>query len=319
MSFSNMKGGASAMAGLLKDKLQESNTTYNSDDDLYWGPTRDTAGNAFAVIRFLPQAEGEEVPWIEEFSHGFQSPTTNRWFIEPCLTTIGQKCPVCEDNSRAWKSGDQDLARARKRRLKYVSSIMVIDDQSYPENNGKVYLYRYGKKIFEKIEEAINPSFKDESPINPFDFWAGADFKVKVSMVSGYPNYDKSSFDTPSVLGGFSDDELEAIWKQQLKLQDFIAQDKFKSYQELQTKFHEIWNGEEATASFSAEETVIAPKPTFAAPSFPKKEEPVVEEVQEEPMIAPIAPVVAAPVVTPAPANEEIDSLEEFRRLALGN
>ena len=213
-------------------------------DERIWKPVMDKSGNGFAVIRFLPAPEGEDLPWAKVWSHAFQGPT-GQWYIENSLTTVGQNDPVSEMNSAYWNSGvesDKEIARKQKRKLQYYSNILVVKDSANPENEGKVFLYRFGKKIFDKCMEAMQPAFEDETPINPFDFWEGADFKLKLRTVEGYWNYDKSEFDSPSPL--FDDDEkIEEVWKKQYSLADFTAPTNFKSYDELKNRLNMVLAG----------------------------------------------------------------------------
>jgi hypothetical protein len=205
-------------------------------DDRFWSATVDKAGNGYAVIRFLPAPPDEDFPFVRIFDHGFQGP--GGWYIENSLTTIGKNDPVSEYNSKLWNSGveaNKEIARKQKRRLHYVSNIYVVQDSGNPDNEGKVFLYKYGKKIFDKLNESMNPQFADEQAVNPFDLWAGANFKLKIRNVEGYRNYDKSEFDKAGPL--FNDDaELEATWKKEHSLQSFLDASNFKSYDELQAK-----------------------------------------------------------------------------------
>ena len=213
-------------------------------DDRIWKPVMDKTGNGFAIIRFLPAPKGEELPWAKLWNHAFQGPT-GQWYIENSLTTIGQNDPVSEHNSALWNSGvesDKEIARKQKRKLQYYSNIYVVKDSANPENEGKVFLYRFGKKIFDKIMETMQPAFEDESPVNPFDFWEGANFKLKLRKVDGYWNYDKSEFEKPSALAE-DDAELEAIWEKQYSLTEFTAPTNFKSYDELQTRLNTVLSG----------------------------------------------------------------------------
>ena len=203
-------------------------------DERLWKPELDKSGTGQAVIRFLPAKDGEELPWVKVWKHAFQGPT-GKWFIENSLTTLNQKDPVSEHNSQLWNSGlesDKEIARKQKRKLEYYSNIYVVNDSKHPENNGKVFLFRYGKKIFDKIMAAMQPEFEDEKPINPFDFWEGANFKLKIRKVDGFWNYDKSEFDSVSPLSD-DDGELDNIWKKQYPLADFHAPSNFKSYDEI--------------------------------------------------------------------------------------
>ena len=210
-------------------------------DERFWKPEVDKAGNGYAVIRFLPEPEGEDVPFVRLWDHGFQGP--GGWFIENSLTTLGQKDPVSEYNSMLWNSGidaNKEKARKQKRRLSFISNIYVIKDPTNPENEGKVFLYKYGKKIHDKIVAAAQPEFEDETPINPFDLWKGADFRLKICKVAGFWNYDKSGFANPSTLEGKTDAELEATWKQCYSLKDFTSPSQFKTYEELETRLNSV-------------------------------------------------------------------------------
>jgi hypothetical protein len=245
MSFAALKRSSGNVEKLTKE-LEKLNTnqTNNSEDTRFWKVTTDKAGNGYAVIRFLaaPAVDGEDsLPWVRIFDHGFQGP--GGWYIENSLTTLNQKDPVSEYNSVLWNSGvetNKEVARKQKRRLKYISNIMVIQDPSNPENDGKVFLYKYGKKIFNKITEAMNPQFEDEKPVNPFDFWSGANFKLKVRNVEGYQNYDKSSFDPITPLYDGDDAKLEKLWKQEYSLKEFLDTKNFKSYDDLKRRLDKV-------------------------------------------------------------------------------
>jgi len=225
----------------LTKKLESAEKKNSYQDDRFWKPTLDKASNGMAVFRFLPAPENEDMPWAKLYTHAFK--VGGRWYIENSRTTIGEKDPVSEMNSELWNSGlesDKDIARDRKRKLSYISNILVLKDPGAPENEGKVFLYKYGVKIFNKIQEAMQPEFDDEDPINPFDYWAGANFKLKVRKVGGYINYDKSEFESPSELLGGDDAKLEELWKTQHSLQAFVAPDQFKTYDELKKKLQEV-------------------------------------------------------------------------------
>ena len=243
-------------------------------DERLWKPVMDKSGNGYAVIRFLPAPEGEDMPWAKVWNHAFQGPT-GQWYIENSLTTVGQNDPVSEYNSKLWNSGvesDKEIARKQKRKLQYYSNIYVVKDPANPQNEGKVFLYRYGKKIFDKIMEAMQPAFQDETAVNPFDFWEGADFKLKLRKVDGYWNYDKSEFAEPSALFD-NDEEIEALWKTEYSLADFTAASNFKSYDELKTRLDAVLAGtvtvgkaedimEDAPVAEPKVDTPPAPQPT---------------------------------------------------------
>ena len=260
-------------------------------DERIWKPVMDKTGNGFAIIRFLPAPKGEELPWVKLWNHAFQGPT-GQWYIENSLTTIGNNDPVSELNTKFWNSGvesDKEIARKQKRKLQYYSNIYVVKDSANPENEGKVFLYRFGKKIFDKIMETMQPAFEDESPVNPFDFWEGANFKLKLRKVDGYWNYDKSEFEAPSALFD-NDDDIEAVWKKEYALSEFTSETNFKSYDELKTRLDMVLAGTTKVGS-AAEIMEDAPK--------------------------------AAPVVDTAPApapsvtqDDEDDTMDYFQKLA---
>ena len=237
MSFADLKRKSQNSFATLTKELEKTNSNSNGDDRL-WKPSVDSAGNGFAIIRFLPAPDGEEVPWAKLYSHAFQGP--GGWYIENSLTTNGGKDPVGEVNRRLWNSGsdaDKETARKQKRKLSYYANIYVVKDSANPENEGQVKLYKFGKKIFDKIMAAMQPEFEDETPINPFDMWEGANFKLKITNVAGYWNYDKSEFAAPTALSA-DDSELEAIWKSEHSLAAFTAPENFKSYEELETRLN---------------------------------------------------------------------------------
>ena len=241
-TFAQLKKNSKSNFDKLADELNKASGKVEfKDDDRFWYPAVDKAGNGYAVIRFLPAPEGEDVPFVRVFSHAFQGPTGS-WYIENSLTTLGRQDPVSEYNSKLWNSGletDKEKARKQKRKLTFISNIYVVSDTANPENNGQVKLFKYGKKIFDKVFEASNPKFPDEEPIDPFNLWTGANLKVKIRNVEGYRNYDASSFDSSGPL--LNDDrDLEAIWKKEYSLQEFIAEDQFKSYDELKIKLNRV-------------------------------------------------------------------------------
>lgn len=244
VDFSKLKAmsGKKSLESLTNELSKLSGNQFDkSKDDRFWYPNVDKAGNGYAVVRFLPAPGEEDVPFIRMFEHGFKGPTGS-WYIENSLTTIGKQDPVGELNSQLWNSGiesDKEIARAQKRKLTFISNVFVITDQQNPENEGKVFLFKYGKKIFDKLNEAMNPQFADEDPLNPFDLWSGANFKLKIRNVEGYRNYDKSEF---AKAGPLSDDdsEMESIWKKTHSLQTFIDSSNFKSYDELKAKLNKV-------------------------------------------------------------------------------
>ena len=236
-----------------KNELKEYKDYYRSiyGDERFWQLELDKSGNGYAVLRFLPAANGEELPWIQYWDHGFQGP--GGWFIEKSLTTLGNKCPVSEYNNSLWISGDEaqkDQARKQKRRPHYVANVLVVSDPTHPENEGKVMLYRFGKKIFEKIKDVMRPQFEDENPINPFDMLEGADFKLKVRKVDGYWNYDKSEFASVAPISE-DDSVLETLYNKQHSLAELIAPDQFMSYDEMKVKLDRVLglSGDVSTAT----------------------------------------------------------------------
>ena len=245
-SFSNLKRSRNNFDKLTKaiESSGQSSESGSRDDTRFWQPEVDKTGNGFAVIRFLsaPAADGDDaLPWVRVFSHGFQGP--GGWFIDSCLTTVNEKCPVCESNSVLWNSGieaNKKIARDRKRKLNYIANILVVSDPKNPDNEGQVRLFKFGKKIFDKISEAMNPEFEDEKPVNPFDFWEGANFRMKIRNVEGYRNYDKSEFDSPSALFDGDDAKLEELWKSEFSLKEFVDKSQFKSYESLKTRLDKV-------------------------------------------------------------------------------
>ena len=299
MSFASLK--KSSYTDLLSKAESLNKTEVRGADERLWKPEVDKAGNGYAVIRFLPAPDGEDLPWAQVWSHAFQGP--GGWYIENSLTTLGKKDPLSDLNRTLWNSGsdaDKEIARKQKRKLSYYSNIYVLQDPANPQNEGRVFLYKYGKKIFDKLTEAMQPAFADETPINPFDFWKGADFKVKIRKVEGYWNYDKSEFAEPSTLKGFSDSELETLWKQQYSLTDFTAPDKFKTFEELDTRL----------------QTVLSTQPTRRIPDAELEDESEgkYREVKGATEIA----ASAAPSFksASAPVEEEDDALSYFAKLA---
>ena len=256
-NFAALKSSSSQSIDKLNSQLEKLNPSQQSraGDDRFWKPSVDKAGNGYAVIRFLPASSGEDVPFVRVFSHGFQGP--GGWYIENSLTTINQKDPVGEMNQMLWNTGGdegKEQARKQKRKLEFISNIYVVKDPSNPANEGKVFLYKFGKKIWDKINLQMNPEFEDESPVNPFDFWQGADFKLKIRKVAGYRNYDSSEFDSAAPLLD-DDSQLEAVWNKQYALQEFIDPKNFKTYDELNAKLNRVLG--KVAPTTTAEETLI--------------------------------------------------------------
>ena len=293
MDFETLKSSSSNFdkitKALEKNLGPEDQANKNKyQDDRLWKPELDKTGNGYAVIRFLPASDGEEMPWQRVWSHAFQD--KGGWYIENSLTTLNSKDPVSEDNTRLWNTGvdsDKDIARKRKRKLSYYSNIYIVSDPKHPENEGKVFLYKYGKKIFDKISEAMQPQFADEKAINPFDFWKGANFKLKIRKVDGYWNYDKSEFEGVTPVAS-EDANIKAIWAKQYPLKPFVDPSNFKSYDELKEKLNRIIMG---TRSTETVETVDLPQQTNGQ-------------------------VKSTNVVNSKPASEEDDTLSYFSKLA---
>jgi hypothetical protein len=266
MSFNKLKQSSDDFEKLNSQLQKMSSGEQGSYDERFWKPEVDKAGNGYAVIRFLPAPDGEDVPFVRYYDHAFQGPG-GAWYIENSLTTLGQQDPVSEYNSNLWNTGiesNKQIARNQKRNLRYISNIYVVNDPAHPENNGKVFLFRYGKKIFEKLNDAMNPKFPDDPKINPFNMWSGANFKLKITKDDGYRSYAKSEFDSPKPLKD-DDAELEAIYNQEFGLQEFIAPSKFKSYDELKAKFLRVIGGEAPADKPLGDNGFATPKPQKTA------------------------------------------------------
>ena len=306
MSLSTLKKSNSLdklLGAVQKENEPQEKKSYK--DERLWKPELDKTGNGYAVIRFLPAVEGEDMPWAKVWNHAFQGPT-GQWYIENSLTTLGQKDPVSELNTSYWNSGvesDKEIARKQKRKLQYFSNIYVVSDSRHPENEDKVFLFRYGKKIFDKIMEAMQPAFEDESPVNPFDFWKGANFKLKIRKVDGYWNYDKSEFETPTPVFD-NDDDIEEVWKQQYALTEFTASTNFKSYDELKIRLNMVLAG---TTRVGSAVTLMEDEPVTTATFVDTKEQP-----------APTITVASTdPSITvTAGQKEDDDSIDYFQKLA---
>ena len=296
-SFADLKRSSKSTYDKLieeTNKLQSNNQGKSGADTRFWQPEVDKAGNGYAVIRFLPAPKGEDIPWVRLFSHGFQGP--GGWYIENSLTTLNEQDPVGEYNTTLWNRGDEagkEQARKQKRRLSYIANIYMVKDPSHPENEGKVFLYKFGKKIFDKINESMTPEFEDETPVNPFDLWEGANFKMKIRNVEGYRNYDKSEFDSASILSE-DDDVMEKVWSSEYSLQEFADRKNFKSYTELQARLNRVLGATTVSSAAS--------------------------EIEDNVMESSVAPQKAAPQVKEeaAPWSEESsdDSLDFFKKLA---
>ena len=244
MSFADLKKKSGSFDKLQAELEKVNNPVQSFADDRFWKPELDKSGNGYAVIRFLPQPTGEDLPWVRIWSHAFKGP--GGWYIENSLTTLNKKDPVSEYNTELWNSGlvsDKETARKQKRILKYYSNIYVVSDPKHPENEGKIFLFRFGKKIFDKLTEAMSPQFEDETALNPFDFWAGANFKLKVRKVDGFWNYDKSEFESTSQLLDGDDSQLEGVYGKLHSLTDFQKEENFKDYDELKGKLNRVLTG----------------------------------------------------------------------------
>ena len=285
------KSNLDTLIGELSKVAEPQKQKNSYADDRFWKPELDKTGNGYAVLRFLPAVKDEDLPWARLWSHAFQGP--GGWFIENSLTTLNKKDPVSESNSLLWNSGvdaDKEIARKRKRKLSYVANVLIINDAKHPENEGQVKLFKFGKKIFDKITEAMKPEFEDEKPINPFDFWEGANFKLKIRKVDGFWNYDKSEFDSSSAIAD-NDESIEEIWNKQFPLKPFLAPENFKSYDELKAKLDKVLTG--SGNSGTAEDVAIPP------------------------VTQAVAPVVQETVDTSSPVDDDSDeTLDYFSKLA---
>ena len=285
MSFNDLKKKSGSNLSFLQKELEKSVST-RQVDERFWKPEVDASGNGYAVLRFLPAPEGEDLPWAKVYSHAFQGP--GGWYIENSLTTLGDKDPVGEVNRGLWNDGTEegkDIARRQKRKLSYYSNILVVKDPKHPENEGKVFLYKYGKKIHDKILAAMQPEFQDETPVNVFDLWEGSNFKLKIKKVAGFWNYDSSEFDSVSAVSS-DDSELEATWKSEHSLEAFTTRDQFKSYEDLQKRLNLVLGSSPRATVPSVDseeyEPVAAPAPSafrekMSAPT-PVKQDAVVED-----------------------------------------
>ena len=279
MSFKDLKKQSSlgALTQKLVKEVEKMNNNGGSGDDGYWKLECDKAQNGYAVIRFLPAPDGEDMPFVKLYSHAFQG--KGGWYIENSLTTLGQKDPVSEYNSELWNNGTdagKEQARKQKRKLTYIANIMVVKDPANPQNEGQVFLYKFGKKIFDKVMSAMQPEFEDEEAINPFDFWEGANFNLKAKNVAGYRNYDSSTFGKVTPLLGGDDDALEALWKTQRSLAELVSADQFKSYDDLKKRFNQVLglgapSARPAATEDSGDEDIEA-QLRSARPAFKKEE-----------------------------------------------
>ena len=315
-NFANLKKQSSL--GSLTEKLvkqvEKMSTTSSGADERLWKPEVDKTGNGFAVLRFLPAPDGEDLPWAKMYSHAFQG--NGGWYIENSLTTIGGKDPLGEYNRELWNTGSEtnkEIVRKQKRKLNYYSNIYVVKDPTNPSNEGKVFLFKYGKKIFDKIMEAMQPEFEDESPINPFDFWQGANFKLKIVKKDGYWNYDKSEFDRVSPLLD-DDDAMEAIWKKEYSLNAITAPDQFKSYEDLERRMNMVL-GLSPSSSPTQSRAVVEQEDQYESYNQPVNSESKVLEELEQSYARSKSPTL--PTVTSAVDDDDTDdALQYFSRLA---
>jgi hypothetical protein len=304
MSFSDLKKQSSlgSLTSKLVKEVEKMNNTSGGADERLWKPEMDKTGNGYAVIRFLPAPDGEELPWAKMYSHAFQGP--GGWYIENSLTTTGGKDPVSEYNRELWNSGneaDKDTVRKQKRKLSYYANIYVVQDKANPHNEGGVFLYKFGKKIFDKIMESMQPEFEDETPINPFDFWQGANFKLKLKKVAGYWNYDSSEFDRIAPLLD-DDDALEAVWQKQYSLSSLVAADQFKSYEDLEKRLKMVLGTKPAARRYDEETANEDNDRGSYSPDFNRAKQTVESAVASTPIAS--------------ASEDEDDALSYFQKLA---
>ena len=273
----------SKIAGEFEKIANPQTETKSYADDRFWRLEGDKAGNGTATLRFLPRVEGDELPWVRIFSHGFQGPT-GKWYIENSLTTLGENDPVGELNTQLWNSGSEankEIARKQKRKLSFIANVLIVSDPKHPENEGKVFLFKFGKKIFDKIMDKARPTFEDEKPVNVFDLWEGANFKLRMRKKDGYANYDESGFSEPVAV---SDDEekLLGIVNAQHKLSEFTDRKNFKSYDELKKKLNEVLSGDSFASKSAAEIAEQEDRPVASAPKVASKPAPKMPEINDD-------------------------------------
>lgn len=308
MSFANLKRNSTDLSKLVAAASSgpgEGSDAKKGPDERFWQPTRDKAGNGYAVVRFLPGSAEAPTPWVRYWDHFFKGPT-GQWYVEMSLTTIGQSDPLAESNSKLWnEDGSEEakrIVRERKRQLRYVTNVLIVSDPSNPENEGKVMLYRFGKKVFDKIMDSMQPQFPDEAPVNPFDMWAGADFTLKIRKVEGYPNYDASAFKAPSELYPGNDEAKEEVYNKQIDTSEWSDPKNFKSYDELKSRLAVVL-GESATPQTAR---VIEALDTYtAAPTFQERIAPAVGIATPEPVIS-----------TAESVMDDDDTMSYFAKLA---
>lgn len=287
----------SKIAGEFEKIANPESTSKSYVDDRIWRLEGDKAGNGTATIRFLPRVEGDELPWVKIFSHGFQGPT-GKWYIENSLTTLGENDPVGELNSRLWNSGvqaNQDIARKQKRKLSFIANVLIVSDPKHPENEGKVMLFKFGKKIFDKIMDKARPTYEDETPVNVFDLWEGANFKLRMRKKDGFTNYDESSFMDKTPVSS-DEQELLKIVNSQYKLSEFLDRKNFKTYDELKRKLEEVLSGDSFTSKSAADIAEEEDRPVASAPKIESKPAPSMKSV--------------------APDEDEDDVMSYFEKIA---
>ena len=271
------------IAGEFEKIANPQTQTKSYADDRFWKLEGDKAGNGTATLRFLPRVEGDELPWVRIFSHGFQGPT-GKWYIENSLTTLGENDPVGELNTQLWNSGsdaNKKIAQAQKRKLSFIANVLIVSDPKHPENEGKVFLFKFGKKIFDKIMDKARPTFEDEKPVNVFDFWEGANFKLRMRKKDGYTNYDESAFAEPSAIS--SDDEaILKVANAQYKLAEFLDRKNFKSYDELKKKLEEVLSGDSFAGKSAAELSEEEDRPVASAPKIASKPAPSIASASDD-------------------------------------
>lgn len=308
-NFSSLRSARKTLLSKLAEEVKKEQTKSGGNDERFWKLTVDAKTKiGYARIRFLPAPKDEEIPWARLFSHAFTG-TSGSWFIENCPTTLTRKCPVCVDNTKLWNSGveaEKDVVRKRKRKLQFISNILVLEDSSHPENAGKVFLFKYGAKIHAKIMELIEPEFPDQAPANPFDLWEGCDFKLKSQAVAGYQNYDKSQFEAPSELFAGDDAKKEEVWAAEKSLLEFTNESQFKNYDELADRFMKVMTGE-PDAPRTAADAVAKSQPTL------EDAHEAAEKVEKaERKLPPKSKTVKAKVETPPAESDDDGDIKAF-------
>lgn len=276
VDFASFKKNSSNDILRLQKALEKLSTPSQQEkeaDERFWKLTEDKAGNGSAIIRFLPPpaVDGEDaMPWVRIWDHGFQ--VGNKWYIEKSLTTLNLKDPVSELNSQLWNSTNDDdsparkQARNQKRRLSYYSNILVISDPANRDNEGKVFLFKYGKKIFDKAMSMLKPEFDGDDPVNVFDAFSGCNFRLRRRRVAGFPNYDESRFDSPTAIG--DDEMIERIWKSSYSLKELVDPKHFKSYDELKKRLDEVLGASAVPEALPAPKAVAKPAVAIDEPPF---------------------------------------------------